>query len=273
MALSYAILKTIMIIDSHSHLCKKRNESFREAAQELLLELKDNQISKAFVIPDNVENSKCASIDILLKVFTDNSNIYFLGSPNPFADINNECQKLEALIGEKKIIGVKLFPGHDKIRITDNKLQPIIKLCIKYNIPLVVHSGAHNETNLEVMEYNDPKYVVEIASNNPSLNIIISHFFWPKLDYCYKATQGFKNIYFDTSALADTEVIQTSGGIDKIRSVLEKTILRNSDSVIFGTDYPACNTQDHLKLINDLDISFELKEKIFFKNVLKLFGL
>lgn len=268
------IIRLIMIIDSHLHLCKKKkNESFEIAAQRLLLDLENNQIAKALVIPDNVENSECANIVTLLKVFANQSNIYFLGSPNPFANIITECQKIEALIERKKIIGIKLFPGHDKIYITDQKLQPLMGLCTKHGIPLMVHSGAHNKTNLEVMEYNDPKYVVEIALNNPSLNIIISHFFWPKLDYCYETTQGLKNIYFDTSALADEEVIKTSGGIDKIRSVLEKTILRNSDSVIFGTDHPTGKFKEHIKLINSLNISQELKTKIFSENAMKLFRI
>lgn len=267
------IIMVIMIIDSHLHLCKKKNESFEAAAQRLLLDLRNNQIDRAFIIPDNVEDSECASIKILLKVFNEKPNIYFLGSPNPFADIKKECQNLESLINEQKIIGIKLFPGHDKIYITNKNIRPIIELCIKHNLPLMVHSGAHSKTNTEVMKYNDPKYIVELASNNPLLNIVISHYFWPKLDYCFEITQGFKNIYFDTSALADEEVIKESGGIDKIRSVLEKTILRNPKSVIFGTDYPIGKFNEHIKLINSLNISKELKVKIFSENAMKLFRI
>jgi predicted TIM-barrel fold metal-dependent hydrolase len=86
-------------------------------------------------------------------------------------------------------------------------------------------------------------------------------------------TEGFDNIYFDTSALADQEIIKESGGIKKIREILTKTILRKPDSVLFGTDWPIGNIEKHINLINSLPISKSEKENIFSKNAIKLFKI
>ena len=99
-----------------------------------------------------------------------------------------------------------------------------------------------------------------------NLKIIIAHYFWPELDYCFKITAGFDNIYFDTSALADLEIIQESGGLKKIREILTKTVRRRSNSILFGTDWPIGSFKKHIDLINSLPLSSGEKQNIFFRN-------
>lgn len=210
---------------------------------------------------------------MLLRVFAGCSQIQLLGSPNPFADIEGEVRKLDGLIARKQIIGLKLFCGHDKIYLDDERLTPFFALAGQRGLPLVIHTGAHSADNLEAMQYNDPRYLRERAAEFPSLKMVIAHYFWPKLDYCFEVTGGLPNIYFDISALAHDTVVETSGGIEKIRSVLEKTALRNPESVLFGTDYPGCKFETHIALINSLNLPQEMKHKIFSENAEKLFTL
>lgn len=91
-----------------------------------------------------------------------------------------------------------------------------------------------NSNHPEVTKHNNPKYITKIAKKFPKLKIIIAHYFWPEVEYCYKITRGFKNIYFDTSALADDEAIEETG-LDKIKKVLEQSIKDNSESVLLQT--------------------------------------
>ncbi|MBI1975631.1 MAG: amidohydrolase family protein, partial [Candidatus Vogelbacteria bacterium] len=74
-------------------------------------------------------------------------------------------------------------------------------------------------------------------------------------------------------ALADPEVVRASGGIKKIKEILTKTIKRKSDSVLFGSDWPMCDTKKHIALIRSLPITKEEKEAVFYKNALKLFKI
>lgn len=262
-----------MIIDSHVHISYTDNpKTFPEIKEELFLNMKENKISHSVVIPDNVPNPQCADMDNVMAIVKGEPGLFMIGTLN----ISNIDGQSLAMIGElfkeKTIRGFKIFPGHDPVYPTDKRWYPVYELCIKYDFPLIIHTGI-NSGDRECAKYNDPKYIVEIAKLFPKLKIVIAHYFWPKLDHCYSMTGGFDNIYFDTSALADKEVLDESGGIEKMREILERTVARNPKSVLFGTDWPMCNVSDHIRLINSLAISQNEKEMIFSKNVIGLFQL
>ena len=262
-----------MIIDSHVHISYfKRKKEFSKARNDLLLNMEKNKISHAIVIPDNLQNSACADLEMVIDLIKDEPRLYALGTLR-ITDINKtNLDKIEKLYKKKIIQGFKIFPGHDPVYPIDKRWYPIYKLCQKYDFPLMIHTGI-NTGDEKCAKYNDPKHIVKIAKLYPKLKIIIAHYFWPKLDYCFSVTNGVSNIYFDTSALADPEVVSASRGIKKIKDILTKTIKRKSDSVLFGSDWPMCDIKKHINLINSLPITKEEKEGIFYKNSLRLFKL
>jgi len=73
--------------------------------------------------------------------------------------------------------------------------------------------------------------------------------------------------------MADDEVVELSGGIDKVSDILEKTIIDKPENVLFGTDYPMCDTKKHVDLIDNLKISHELKAMVFNVNAKKIFNV
>ncbi len=263
-----------MIIDSHTHFIvdKKKEGSFAKIKDELMLNIDKLGIKYSIVIPDNVSGSECADLNTVVEMTKDEKRLYMLGTL-AVSDINRQTlSKINILFKNKIIRGFKIFPGHDPVYPTDKRWIPVFKLCLRYNFPLVVHTGI-NPGDKKCARYNDPKHIVKVAQKYPKLKIVLSHYFWPKLDYCFSITKGFKNIYFDTSALADPEVVRASGGIRKIREILVKTIKRDSESVIFGSDWPMCKTELHINLINSLGITKEEKNKVFYKNAKRVFKL
>ena len=261
-----------MIIDTHLHLpVVKKSSTFEKAKKKLLSDMKKNKIDYAIMIPDNLHDSKIGDLDASLELIKNEKKLFLLGTIDIRKEGKEWIKKLDLLLKKRKIKGIKIFPGHDPIYPTDKRLIPVYKLCIKHDYPIVIHTG-WNSNHPEVAKYNNPKYIIKIAKKFPKLKIIIAHYFWPEVEYCYKITRGFKNIYFDTSALADDEVIEETG-LDKIKKVLEQSIKDNSESVLFGTDYAMCDTKKHIKLINSLKLSKEDREKVFWKNADKLFKL
>ncbi len=262
-----------MIIDSHVHISYlKRKKQFSRARNDLLASMKKNGIDYSIVIPDNLQNSACADLETVIGLIKNEPKLYALGTLK-ITEINKtNLEKIEKLYKKKIIRGFKIFPGHDPVCPTDKRWYPVYGLCQKYDFPLMIHTGI-NTGNEKCAKYNDPKHIVKIAKLYPKLNIIIAHYFWPELDYCFAITNGVSNIYFDTSALVDPEVVNASGGIGKIKEILIKTIKRKSDSVLFGSDWPMCDAKKHINLIHSLPITKEEKEGVFFKNSLKLFKL
>jgi len=260
-----------MKIDCHLHL-PVRDSLFSLDAQKgfLLQELKANNIDYGIVIPDNLHTSDIGNLQQCLDLFKHDNQIFLMASIQILEEPISSISEIENLLKAKRIVGLKIFPGHDEHYPNDAGLKPFIALCLKYDVPFIVHTG-ENSGNPTVAKWNDPKYIVELAVEFPKLKIVICHYFWPQMEYCYRITRGYPNIYFDTSGLADKEV-ENATGKEVIQDILERTIADNPKSVLLGSDFGMCDIAAHVGLINRLNISTKLKEAIFYRNAIDLFA-
>ena len=115
--------------------------------------------------------------------------------------------------------------------------------------------------------------LLEVAKKYPKLKIIITHYYWPKMDYCYEITKDIQNIYFETAAMADAEVVEKSGGIEKVREILKRTITDRPNRVIFGTDWPMCKIEEHIELVKSLGLGEDAESMILMGNAVKAYRL
>lgn len=262
----------VMIIDAHLHLpVVSEQRTYAQAKVQLLEDLKRDQVDYAILIPDNLPNSSIGDLPTCLGLVKDTPELFLMGT----IDIETQGQlwidELEKLIFMRQIVGLKIFPGHDPIYPTDRRLNPVYALCQAQGVPMVIHTGA-NPSHPELAQYNDPKYIVQVAEQYPDMKIVIAHFFWPEVDYCYEMTHTSPLIYYDTSGLADGEVIEATGW-DRIESVLLKTLQENPKKIVFGTDYAMCNRRDHIEMIKRLPLTAEVREGIMWRNAVELFSL
>lgn len=273
-----------MIIDAHTHILIYNNnaESLDEVYKNLILTMKENGVDYAIIIPDNLENQTSdADLTKLRQLIKDNNKMFLLGSPQIIQRGSTEINTYRQLLKDGIIKGIKLFPGHDPYNPTDERCHPYYQLLQELDYPLVIHTGevSSNPKISNPSIYNDPKYIVEVAKQYPKLKVIISHYYWPKLDYCYETTKNTQNIYFELAACGDEEVIEACGGIDKMRKVLKTTISDRPDKVIFGTDWPMCDSKTksgfahHIELVKSLDLSKETEELIFSQNAIRIYHL
>lgn len=262
-----------MIIDSHSHLSILDEKStWDETFKKLCSDLAKNKIDRSVLIADNVADSNTADTKRLLEMTDGKKEFLVVGSISPETNSVSELAYFDQLLDQKKIIALKIFPGHDHFYANEVAFEPTIKLCLKHRVPLIVHTGI-NTGDTDCAKYNNPVLIAEVAKKYPDLKIIIAHFFWPKIDYCFETTIKLPNIYYDTSALADEEVLGLSGGIEKMKTMLEKTLANKPEGVIFGVDYPLCDFGAHIDLIKSLKINEEAKQNVFHLNAERLFGL
>lgn len=264
-----------MIIDSHVHISRYENNanSLKEAFDLFLQEMEKSGINSAIIIPDNIEGSdNIADLDKAIELIGERKRLFLLGSPQIIQRGSNEIEKYQKLLEEGEIKGLKFFPGHDPYFPTDERCLPYYDLCQKLDVPVLFHTG-ENSGDSECAKWNDPKYIVEVAKNYPKLKVIITHYYWPKLDYCYEITKDIPNIYFELASLADAEVIEKSGGIEKIREILNKTISDRPDKVIFGTDWPMCKIESHIELVKSLELGDDQESKMFYKNSMEVYKL
>jgi hypothetical protein len=261
-----------MIIDAHLHLPVVSDTRTYEQAKSLLVEdLKKDRVDYAILIPDNIPNSVIGDMPTCLELVKDTPELYLLGT----MDIQTQDQawfvELKDLLAEHRIVGLKIFPGHDPIYPTDTRLFPLYEMCEEYAVPMVVHTG-WNSGHPEAAQYNDPKYIVQVAERYSDLKIVLAHFFWPEVEYCYRVTVDYPNIHYDTSGLADGEVIAATGQ-GRIEGVLLKVLEDSRKKIIFGSDYAMCDRAVHIEMVNRLPITSETREGILWKNAVELFRL
>jgi hypothetical protein len=261
-----------MKIDCHLHLPVRAGLSDLAAQNDFLLQsLKANDIDYGIVIPDNLKGSSIGNLQQCLDLFKNENRIFLMPSIQILQEPVSNIDEFDSLLQSRKTAGLKIFPGHDEHYPNDARLKPFIALCLKYDKPFVVHTG-WNSGNPGAAKWNDPKYIMEVADEYPKLKIVICHYFWPQMEYCYKITRGHENIFFDTSALADAEV-ENATGKELIKQILERTITDNPKSVLFGSDFGMCDLAAHVRLIDSLNISQKLKERIYYQNAIDVFKL
>ncbi|MFB6291124.1 MAG: amidohydrolase family protein [Candidatus Bipolaricaulia bacterium] len=261
-----------MIIDSHLHLPPVGDsKDFKKAKGELISEMARAGIDYAVVIPDNIQGSDIGDLGTVLGLVEDEPRLFALGAIDVKKQGADWLDKLDKHLKEGKIKGIKIFPGHEPIYPTDERYKPLYKLCSKYDYPVVVHTGANSDDSGAV-KYNDPKHIVEVAKDFPKLKVVIAHYFWPQVEYCFEVTKRYDNIFYDTSALADKEVLEKTGE-EEVKNVLEKTLANDSQNVLFGTDFSICDCEAHLDLVDSLDISESVRERVLWKNASDVFNL
>lgn len=250
----------------------EKKKTLEKSKAELLEELCRSKVDYAILIPDNTPKSDIGSLDEVLQLVKDNKQLYVMGTIDiQKRDYLSQTQKLDQLFQGGSIVAVKIFPGHDPIYPTDKRLLPVYELCIKHDLPIVIHTGASSKRARPV-RYNDPKHIIKIAEGFPKLKIVIAHYFYPRVEYCYNLTKTYENICFDTSGLADDEVIAETG-LAKIKKFLTLTASEHPNNVVFGTDYAMCSIRKHVELVESLEIDRLTKDRIFSENAIKLFHL
>ncbi|HQG57499.1 MAG TPA: amidohydrolase family protein [Candidatus Dojkabacteria bacterium] len=260
------------IIDTHLHLPVLEQRDLLKAKSILEKELKKLNVMAGIIIPDNIPNSSIGDVEEVVELCSKDNNLFVMGTVDILSkDYVDRIKLLKEYAKNGTIKAIKIFPGHDPIYPIDAKLIPVYKICVKFDIPIVIHTG-WNSGHPEVAKYNDPKYIVEIAKIYSNLNIVIAHYFWPEVEYCYDLTSDIPNIYYDTSGLGDDEVI-TETGLEKIKDVIIKTVHKKPYSFVFGTDYAMCDIEKHINLINCLNLTSQEKANIFSKNAISLFKI
>ena len=158
----------------------------------------------------------------------------------------------------KYIYGIKLHPYRSKTAPDEPRLQPIIDLARRFNLPVVSHTGNCEEA--------DSVHLYNLAKANPDVNFVAVHM---DIDTDSKNViarmKELPNLYGDTTWVPYENVVNAA-----------KTC--GSEKVLFGSDSPM-DGKDTLqyskKFFVDLreELGEEAHENIMHKNAERLFKI
>lgn len=258
-----------MIIDCHTHIYNEK----------IYAEYKKAMAGKKFKAM--VLDWKRANSKNIFEFTESKDNLFYIGTVNMYAGVKSQLKDLEVLFKGNNAFGIKIYPGYESFYPCDKKVFPIAKLCIKYNRPLIFHSGDFwDEDGSALLKYSHPIHVDELASRFPECKIIISHFGFPYFLEAANVASKNKNVYTDISGTidrpSDKQALQRL--LTHYQADLERAFAYFPDvkmKILFATDYcgpdtPLDQVKPYLKIAKKLFTKKE-QESLFFGLANKLF--
>lgn len=240
------------MIDCHVHIGKSE-KSERWFSFETFSELMERfKIDSAVVMP-NI--SSVTSIFDTNNIFLEEFNtVKERDTFYPFLLIDPFDKRVLNQVGNF-ISGLKLHPSISRVRAMDRSLWCYYELASERNLPILVHCGRDRISNIS--------FVIEAAKNFPNLSFIAAHLGGNASDIIEEAfgqlqKRSQENVYLDTSNGKSPWLVE------------EAVKIVGSERVLFGSDEPFADFRICKMCIEFADLSEEVKESIFNRNIIKL---
>lgn len=245
-----------MIIDGHVHIGESSKKNDSHTFSFFIDYMCKNKIDKIIAMPNiSTEVSFFELNKIFIKEYKKiiQKRIIF-----PFLLADPSDRLTIKQIEKENIYGIKYHPSISRYHISDDILNPVLEYCRKKRIPILVHCGRDEISNI--------KYLITAAVKNPDINFIGAHLGGNATDLIEEALRlldnsKVSNIYLDTSA-------------GKLPSLIEYAVrVMGKEKIIFGSDEPYADYRIEKMCVELADLDEEIKKHIFYKNISLLLGL
>ena len=185
------------------------------------------------------------------------------------------ADRVEEHLKRDSCCGVKLYPGYNKIWLSDPMYEPIYQLAARYDKPVAVHMGltANRRAHLK---YCHPLALDEVAADHKKTRFVMCHFGNPFLESAAAVVEKNPNVATDLSGLLEGRVDleryfrEQAGYVSLLRTWL--TAICQWDDVMYGTDWPIVNLEEYIRFIQGV-VPEEHWEQVFFQNANRIYGL
>ncbi len=184
-------------------------------------------------------------------------------------------EKVEENLRRESCCGVKLYPGYNRIWLSDAMFDPIYELAARYDKPVAVHMGLTARSSAH-LKYCHPLALDEVAADHPRTRFVMCHFGNPFLEAAAAVVEKNPNVAADLSGLLEGRVdldryFQEQEGYASLLRTWLTAIVRWGD-ILFGTDWPIVNLGEYISFIRRL-VPETYWEDVFFNNANRVYGL
>lgn len=184
-------------------------------------------------------------------------------------------ERVEEHLKRESCCGVKLYPGYNKIWLSDPLYEPIYQLAARYDKPVAVHMGLTSFPQAH-LKYCHPLALDEIAADHPSARFVMCHFGSPFWESAAAVLAKNPNVSADLSGLLegrtdlDAWFREQAGYADLLRTWLKAA--GRWDQILFGTDWPIVNLAEYIAFADRL-LPEARRDAVFFDNANRVYGL
>lgn len=183
--------------------------------------------------------------------------------------------RVEEHLKRESCCGVKLYPGYNRVWLSDPMYEPIYQLAARYDKPVAVHMGltAYARAHLK---YSHPLVLDETAADHRHTRFVMCHFGNPFLESAAAVVEKNPNVSADLSGLLEGRVnleayFREQAGYASLLSTW-LTAIGQWDDILYGTDWPIVNLGEYIDFIKAL-VPEKHWEKVFFHNANRVYGL
>ncbi len=186
----------------------------------------------------------------------------------PFCDVNPYMytdlgDELRRKVEDEGFRGVKLYPTYQQYYLNDPRMYPLYQAAQELGIPVLIHTGSSVFKGSR-LKYGDPLHLDDVAVDFPRLPLVMAHSgrgFW--YDRAFFLSRLHANIYMEISGLPPSKLM-----------TYFPELARNTDKVIFGSDWPGMSMiRGNMDAVSELPLSAAGVEKILGGNAARLLGL
>jgi len=254
----------VKIIDSHVHIRENRGE-----VSDFLSAMDEHHIDMAIVMPivpgnDSLGYSDNAFVGKLVQQYPDRLMGYACVVPTE----EHAAEELKFAVEKYGFKGLKLHPPLQNFSLLDPRLGPVIEMCIRLDIPILIHTGSIY-TQYARLSYANSVDIDELAIRYPEAKLIIAHGNPLSLDPVMVAKHP--NVYLDTT-ITFSEYVRLFPQLGP--QMFEW--MRCDDKILYGSDANPLRLYrfaDNIEPLMAMDVSEERKQKLFAGNIMKLLKL
>jgi len=265
-----------MIFDAHVHLpWQDEYPTPAEKCARLLEMMKKNSISSALVIADSLAESTIGTGEEVMEAIK-GKNLFMAAAFSPLVSPEKRLRDIEGWLEKGLIKAVKLFTVHEDFYLDDPALEPVIELCVRFDVPLMFHSDMASK---KYSEYSAPERLIKVAEAHPELTIVCCHCWFPEMRENWLKTRHLKNLRYDISSFYMDEkwreIYPNAPFVpfEEAVSTLREMAAYDEDILMYGSDFASLTMEDHIRLVNEAITDPEVREKIFWKNASKIYKL
>ncbi len=256
-----------MIIDSHTHVGNK-------TTKDLISSMDEAGIDYSLLIADSAPLGDWMSTDEVIKICEGNNRLKAIGCIEYKNIDSDQIEKLITYLQDRKIYGVKLYPGYEDFYPLDEKLLTFYEKCQEINKPLIFHTGLLQSGLPGRLKQSHPLNIDDLANKFPNLKIVMAHFGNPWIIDGTMVARRNKNVYVDLSGYFG-EGKFSKEHVDFFKQDLNyfRGFLDGFEKCLFASDWPQCSQREYVNAVNQLPLTDEEKNLVFWKNAKNIFQL
>ena len=263
-----------VIIDCHVHLygfAEGDPATLAERRDRLLATMAANGIDRAVLLTSHFADDD-PSAEETLEAIGDDPRFAVVAGVDCRGGVPANLDRLGGLLRERRIRGLKLYPGYQPFSPADVALHPVYALAGEHGVPVMIHTGDTFYPDAR-LKHTHPLLVDEVAAAFRDVTLVLCHAGNPWFADAMAVLYKNQNVMADVSGL-------TLGAFQPRYAELMRTrlgeviaYLDGPDKLMFGTDWPISDVGGYLAFVESLPMTGPEREGMMWRNADRIFGL